>query len=218
MPKLPIDYSKTIIYKIICCDPNIKDCYVGHTTDFTRRKAGHKHHCNNPNSKCNDLKVYKTIRENGDWDNWQMVMIEEFSCKNKLEATKRERECFEALQANLNTNKPYVTQQEIKVRNREKCKEYRDKNPEKIREILREYYEENKEDLKEKRKEYRLNNKNKIKNDFKNWYEVNKEEYLQKKKEKVICPICKSSSTKRCLNRHQQSQKCKQFTINQTSS
>ena len=37
MPKLPIDYSKTIIYKIICCDLNIKDCYVGHTTDFTRR-------------------------------------------------------------------------------------------------------------------------------------------------------------------------------------
>ena len=50
MPKLPIDYSKTIIYKIVCNDTNITDCYVGHTTDITRRKAHHKCSCNNPNS------------------------------------------------------------------------------------------------------------------------------------------------------------------------
>ena len=112
MPKLPIDYSKTIIYKIICCDPNIKDCYVGHTTDFTRRKQKHKSCCNNPNSKCYNYKLYSNIREKGDWDNWQMIMVEEFKCDNKLEATKREREYLEKLQANLNGNVPSRTVQE----------------------------------------------------------------------------------------------------------
>jgi hypothetical protein len=104
MPKLPIDYSKTIIYKIVCNDTNI--------TDFTRRKQIHKHYCNKKNSKNYNLKVYKTIRENGDWNNWNMVMIEEISCKKRLEATKRERHCLEVLQANLNMVIPSRTIQE----------------------------------------------------------------------------------------------------------
>ena len=38
MPKLPINYDKTHFYKLCCRDPTITDIYVGHTTDFTRRK------------------------------------------------------------------------------------------------------------------------------------------------------------------------------------
>ena len=34
MPRKEIDYSKTVIYKIVCNDLNVKDVYVGHTTDF----------------------------------------------------------------------------------------------------------------------------------------------------------------------------------------
>ena len=42
MPLIPIDYSKTIIYKIVCNDLNICVVYVGSTTDFIRRKNEHK--------------------------------------------------------------------------------------------------------------------------------------------------------------------------------
>ena len=42
MPRKPIDYFETIMYKIVCNDLSILDCYVGSTTDFTRRKAEHK--------------------------------------------------------------------------------------------------------------------------------------------------------------------------------
>ena len=45
MPRKPIDYSKTISYKIVCNDLSITDCYVGHTTDFTKRKSHHKSDC-----------------------------------------------------------------------------------------------------------------------------------------------------------------------------
>ena len=42
-----INYENTHFYKLCCKDLNIKECYIGHTTDFIRRKAGHKYNCNN---------------------------------------------------------------------------------------------------------------------------------------------------------------------------
>ena len=32
MPRIAMDYNKTIMYRIVCNDLEIKDCYVGHTT------------------------------------------------------------------------------------------------------------------------------------------------------------------------------------------
>ena len=70
MPRLNIDYSKIVIYKIVCNDLNIPDCYVGSTTNFSRRKNGHKTACNNSNLKNHNLKIYLAIRANSGWDNW----------------------------------------------------------------------------------------------------------------------------------------------------
>ena len=76
MPRKDIDYSKCIIYKIVCNDFNIKDLYVGHTTDLVKRRSHHKCLCNSPDSKEYNFKVYKTIRDNGGWDNWSVIVIE----------------------------------------------------------------------------------------------------------------------------------------------
>ena len=38
------EYANTIIYKIVCNDLNITDCYVGNTTKFTNRKSPHGRH------------------------------------------------------------------------------------------------------------------------------------------------------------------------------
>ena len=55
MPKIPIDYSKTIIYKIICNDdPNF--LYVGSTTNYVKRKQQHKSTCSNEKDKNYNLK------------------------------------------------------------------------------------------------------------------------------------------------------------------
>lgn len=35
MPRTAIDYLKTIIYKIVCNDLNVKDVYVGGTSNFS---------------------------------------------------------------------------------------------------------------------------------------------------------------------------------------
>jgi hypothetical protein len=105
MPKKMVDYSNTIIYKIYCKDECITDIYVGHTTNFIQRKASHKTACNNEK---NDLKIYKIIRKNGGWDNWNMIEIAKYNCKDSTEARIKENEHYNQLKATLNSCPPYV--------------------------------------------------------------------------------------------------------------
>ena len=105
MPKDEIDYSKTIIYKIICKDKKVSDVYVGHTTNFIKRKFQHKTLCKNLNNK---LKIYEIIRQNGGWDNWEMIEIRTYNCKNKDEARIKEQQHYEELKPSLNSCPPYV--------------------------------------------------------------------------------------------------------------
>jgi hypothetical protein len=97
------------MYKIVCNDLNIKDLYVGHTTDFKRRKSEHKKKAVNTNYH---FKIYETIKANGGWENWSMIEIEKYPCNDSKEATARERYWFEILQANLNTYFPQRTSKE----------------------------------------------------------------------------------------------------------
>ena len=104
MPKDNIDYSQTIIYKIYCKDSTITDVYIGHTTNFIKRKYQHKICCNG-NTK---LKIYETIRNNGGWENWDMVEIAKYNCKDATEARIKEQEHFEEVKSSLNSCPPYV--------------------------------------------------------------------------------------------------------------
>jgi hypothetical protein len=59
-------------------------------------------------------KVYKTMRENGGWDNYSMIEIEKYPCKDANEACVREREWFEILHSNLNTSFPQRGREEYR--------------------------------------------------------------------------------------------------------
>lgn len=91
MPKTEIDYSNTIIYKITCKEELCKEVYVGHTTNFVQRKHAHKQSCINKNSTNHNLKLYKIIRENGGWDNWNMEIVHFFKCENSYDARKKSK-------------------------------------------------------------------------------------------------------------------------------
>ena len=110
MPKELIDYSNTIIYKIYCKDSSIKDMYVGHTTNFTKRKY---HHKVSSNIITNKSKIYKTIRDNGGWDNWDMIEIAKYDCKDATEARIKEHEHYKLLNSSLNTASPYLDKSKI---------------------------------------------------------------------------------------------------------
>ena len=101
MPKTQVDYSNTIIYKICCKDVSINDIYVGHTTNFIQRKNQHKTSCYNLNNKKYNQYVYEFIRNNGGFENWSMIQIEEHNCKTKRDAEAIEHYWIET----LNTNK-----------------------------------------------------------------------------------------------------------------
>jgi predicted GIY-YIG superfamily endonuclease len=75
-----VNYNNSIIYKLCCKDPEITEIYVGSTTNFYRRKQKHKSTCNNSNDKGYNLNIYQFIRDNGGWENWQMVEVERYKC------------------------------------------------------------------------------------------------------------------------------------------
>lgn len=104
MPKISKDYSKTFIYKIICKNKNIKDLYIGHTTNFNNRK--HVHKCDSENETKNQKKLYQFINDNGGWVNWDMSIIEEINCNNNDEARAREKYWVNKLKATLNSKEP----------------------------------------------------------------------------------------------------------------
>jgi hypothetical protein len=126
----------TVIYKIVCNDLSITECYVGHTTDFVRRKWSHKRNTVFENGRDYNFKVYVTIRNNGGWDNWTMIEIEEYPCKDVNDAKKKEREWFGNLNSKLNTLYPQRTDQEYYIDNRERIvanvRKYADNNKVKI--------------------------------------------------------------------------------------
>jgi len=141
MPINTINYKNTIIYKIVCNNLEIKDVYVGHTTNFTNRKRHHKEDCYRFNSKKSSYKVYQTIRENGGWDNWSMIEIEKYPCKDNNEARARERFWYEQLNCTLNSRKPICSKKEYtethKTEKQNYDKIYREVNKEKIKERKR---------------------------------------------------------------------------------
>jgi len=188
MPAKEIDYSKTIIYKIVCNDLTISDLYIGHTTHFTRRKNEHKCRYNADNK----FKIYQTIRENGGWLNWSMVQIEEFNCNNSNEAKARERYWYEQLHATLNMCFPQ----------RDGC-EYYDHNKQKITEYQKQYRELNPDKIKERTKKWREQNKIKIKEKAKQLRDQNKN----------ICYNCECGSTIKAINKvvHNKSKKHKNY-------
>ena len=114
MPKVEIDYSNTIFYKIFCKNPEIIDLYVGHTTNFVQRKHGHKQNCINMKSPNYKYKLYNFIRNNGGWDNWNMEIIAFHNCDDHYHARKKEQHYYKELNATLNSIEPYAIKKEKK--------------------------------------------------------------------------------------------------------
>ena len=167
MPRLPTDYSKALIYKIVCNDIKIKECYYGSTTSFINRKNAHKSSCNNINSNCYNQPKYKFIRENGEWDNWNMVLVKYYPCNNRLELEREERLCMEQDENRLNCILPARTDDERK----EYIKQHYIDNADKIKEQQKQYKIDNADKIRKRKKQYYIDNADKIKE----YYQANKE-------------------------------------------
>ena len=192
MPRLPINFANTMIYKLCCNDVSITDLYVGATTNFKQRKGQHKRRCCNPNDKSHHLKVYQFIRENGGWNNWNMILVEQYPCENQLESDKRERYWLEILGGTLNmlipsrTKKEWCQDNAVKIAEQKKeynkdnavkiaeqQKAYNKANAVKIAERKKAYEQANAVKIAEQKKEYNKDNAVKITEYYKEWYQEN---------------------------------------------
>ena len=150
MPRQNVDYSKTVIYKIVCDDENVDFIYVGSTTNFTKRKCAHKNICNNINDKKYNQKKYVQIRENGGWENFKMIEVEKYPCNDNRESEKREEEVRLELKANMNMIRSFLCKDLKTNLKQEYDKTYRKLNETKIKEDKRKYYEKNKKQIYDK--------------------------------------------------------------------
>jgi predicted GIY-YIG superfamily endonuclease len=150
-------------YKFVCINNDINSCYVGSTANIKKRRTTHKSDCHNENSKNYNLKIYQTIRENGGWGNWKIVELGTKDNITKREAEQIEEEYRVQLKADMNGQRAFTTEEQMKEDYKEYKKQYYEDNKEKIAEYWNEYYQDNKEKLNKKMKEYREANKEKIK-------------------------------------------------------
>ena len=229
-----MDYLRTVIYKFCCKDTNIKEIYIGHTTNFTQRQAQHKSNCYNTNGVQYDKLLYKCIRENGDWANWKMIQIAKVKCADKREAEAIEHQWIEQLSPSLNVNNPYAMCKEKPVEYKqqwyeehkpailEKAKEYyeehkdeklayqtqyADEHKDNIKSYQTEYREKNKDKLVADKKVYRDNNKEKAAAAQKEWREKNKDQLKEQRSQVVTCENCGEQYTLINKTRHLKSNK-----------
>ena len=168
MPRPEInDY---LFYKIV--NEELPDyVYIGSTGCFIKRKQKHKDACNNPNSKSHNFKLYKTIRDNGGWEKWNMIVIDKLDKSTLIDSRIKEEELRREYNANMNTIKAHTSVDERK----EYIKDYYHANKEAKNEKLKDYYQANKEVIAEKQKNYYHANKESIIEKQKNYYYANKE-------------------------------------------
>ncbi len=174
-----VDYSKTVIYKI---QHESKDelLYVGSTTHFGNRKTQHKHNCYNTNNKIYNNKLYTTIRDNGGWDAFNMVIVKEFPCENRRQAECEEDKVIRQMRSDLNMKRAFLSPEEKRKNDNERHREYYMINKDTK---IKEYIELNKDKIAEKGKIYREQHKDYFKEYNKDFYQQNREKILEQRKE-----------------------------------
>jgi len=146
MPKKTInDYT---FYKIINVNSDVDLCYVGSTVNIKQRVRSHKKNCNNPNMRYYNLKVYKTIREHGGWDEFKIIEIGYAEQLTLTEAHVIEEKYRVELCAELNTNRCHITEEQRKDRDALIKLNYRQNNKELVHQQEKLSYEINKHKIK----------------------------------------------------------------------
>ena len=147
MPKVAMKYQNNIIYKIQhqTIDELI---YIGSTTNFTKRKWTHKSNCYNEKGSVYNEKKYIMIRENGGWDMFTMVLVKKYPCNDYLEARQEEERIRREMNANMNANRCFRTQEDYNEDHKIDSKKYYETHKEKVSEYHKQYRESHKQKVK----------------------------------------------------------------------
>ena len=105
-----VKLQEGIIYMIECKDSTIREFYVGSTLKtYSYRRDHHK-----SASKVKKTKLYNFINNNGQWNNWNVNVIEYVYVKTKLDLRLHEQSWIDTLLPTLNSNRAYLSDDELK--------------------------------------------------------------------------------------------------------
>jgi len=123
-----------VIYKIF--NDNFPEMfYFGSTENFDNRKYTHKSACNNPTASNHNLKIYRFIRDNGGWNDWQMKPVAKLpEGTTKLEATIQEEQMRVEFDAKLCSNRAHRSNDQRLADHRQFNAVYRERHHEKLNE------------------------------------------------------------------------------------
>lgn len=172
------------IYKITPL--NSEYFYIGSSYDIDKRKRGHKNA-----SKIKQTKLYKTIRECGDFE---MIILYEFECENKTKLRLEEQKWIDKLKPQLNIVRAFNSDEDRLEFGRKYHQKYYEDNKEKFNK----YYDANKDKINERTRQYNHDNRDAI---------------IEKRRLKCVCDcgvsVCKSS-----LKKHKRTTKHEQLMMN----
>ena len=201
-----MNYNNSKVYKII--SDHTDKIYIGSTcSTLSKRIYEHKaNYKSYQNGKYHNVTSFDLISL-GDVD---IILIEDYPCKNKNQLHARERYWMEQ-------NKNIIVNNHMPTRTK---KEYREENKEQLNEKNKEYYNQNKEVILEKCKDYYIENKEKITNRVKDYrennykviserqkkYRILNSDKIKERKSKICQCECGVQYTHDHLARHIQSQ------------
>ena len=136
-------------YKIFCKNTDIQDSYIGKSCDIINRMNQHKWSCFNKEKQ--NMKIYKFINDNGGWENFDYIILQEDYFEKVEDATIVENNLFNIFNPSLNTNRPIQDTNETKIKRRDGAKKFRLKQ--KMKKNLKLEFENIKCDFKEMKNE-----------------------------------------------------------------
>ena len=169
------DYSQGKIYKIT--SSQTKDIYVGSTTALLNKRF--EYHINNNRNAgiCSSKHLLK-------FDDCKIELIEEYPCENHLELREREQYFMDLLDNVINK------QRAVAKLGKERQAEYRERNPDKVKESYNNWRENHLEQEANRQAIYFANNKEVLKNKH------------RKRNVKIKCEYCENEIGKYQLPRH----------------
>ena len=126
----------------------------------------HRDSLENINSKSKNFPLYKCMQENGGYDNWQVIILDEIFCNNSREAEEVEQKYIDLFKSDLNGKRAFLSNEERIKKKLEITQNWRKDNQEHVLNYAKNYYNDNKKEILEKKveygKKYRENYKNAI--------------------------------------------------------
>lgn len=84
-----VNYQNSVIYMICCDDLNVRKFFMMYTTNVQNTSCLFKANCIHNYAQSYYSPMYRYIRNHGGYENWSIVIVEEFPCDDLIDLRER---------------------------------------------------------------------------------------------------------------------------------